>query len=183
MPDDPINAEDAIKAIFRSNRHLSRIWPDTQKALEIILPYADCEEYSFGERVKPENRDKLLRVLRNMICAMVADCYREMGDAQTAAHWYRRAGESWKGGGFPPLYADMVLRHGLEDHYEFALDCLRHSLADWLAKPFLVRVFWHVVSGWWLRPWDYREAWRTFLRQKLLVTELKARVSGHGLEY
>jgi hypothetical protein len=63
------------------------------------------------------------------------------------------------------------------------LDCLRHSLADWLAKPFLVRLFWHLVSGWWLRPWDYRPAWRTFLRQRALVSQLEARVGERGLEY
>ena len=173
MPADPIKVEDAVLAVRRSNRHLSGIWPDSQRALEIIQPYADCEEYSIGEQVKPEVRDTLLRVVRNMVCATVADCDREMGETRTAADWYRRAGDSWKGGGFPALYADMVLQHGLEDHYESALDCLRHGLADWRAKPFLVRVFWHVVSGWWLRPWDYRDAWRTFLRQRALVSKKK----------
>jgi hypothetical protein len=130
-----------------------------------------------------ELRDEVLRVVRSIVCATTADCYRELGDVQTAAEWYRRAGQSWKGGGFPPIYADMVLQHGLEDDYEFALDCLRHSLAEWQAKPFLVRVFWHVASGWWLKPWDYRAAWRTFLRQRALVSELETRLSERGLEY
>ncbi len=177
MRDDPVEAEDALRAAFRSGRKLSGLWPAPQKALEIIRPYADCERYVAGERVKPEDRDKLLRVVRSIVCAVTADCYREMGDVRTAAEWYRRAGESWEAGGFPPFYADMVLRHRLDDHYEAALGFLRHNLANWKAKPFLVRVFCHVVSGWWLKPWNYRSAWRTFLRQRTLVAQLETRVS------
>jgi hypothetical protein len=178
MPDALVKAEDALLAAIRSGRRLLRLRPDPQGALEIIRPYADCQEYAVGERVKPEDRDKLVRVIRSMVCAATADCYRKLGDVRTAATWYRRAGENWKVGGFPPLYADMVLRHGLEDHYEAALDCLRHSLADWRAKPFLVRVYWHVASRWWLRPWAYRLAWRTILRQRTLLAQLEARVDG-----
>jgi hypothetical protein len=130
-----------------------------------------------------ELRDEVLGVVRSIVCATTADCYRELDDVKAAAEWYRRAGQSWKGGGFPPIYADMVLQHGLEDHYEFSLECLRQSLADWKAKPFLVRVFWHMVSGWWLRPWEYPHAWRTFLRQRTLVTQLETRVGERNLEY
>jgi hypothetical protein len=96
-----------------------------------------------------------------------------MGDIGTAAEWYRRAGQSWKIGGFPAIYADMVLRHRLADHYETALDCLQSNLADWQAKPLVVRIYWHVVSGWWLRPWLYRSIWQTSLRQSALVAELQ----------
>jgi hypothetical protein len=177
MPDEPVKAEDALQAAIRSSSHLSGLWPDPQKALEIIRPYADCGEYSAGERVQPKNRDRLLRAVRSMVCAVTADCYRELGDVRTAAEWYRRAGQSWKVGGFPALYADMVLRHDLDDHYEVALDYLRHNLADWQSKPFLVRLYWHVASGWWLRPWNYRAAWRTFLRQRTLVAQLETRVA------
>ncbi len=180
MPEAPVKAEDALLAALRANDHLSGLWQRPRRALEIIRPYADCEEYATGEQVKPEEREKLLRVIRSIVCAVTADCYREMGEVRTAADWYRRAGESWKVGGFPAIYADMALRHGLDDHYEPALDYLRHSHADWKAKPLLDRVYWHVVSGWWLKPWDYRAAWRTILRQSTLLVRLEARVRRKG---
>ena len=178
MPDEPVKAEDALQAAIRSSRHLDGIWPNPRKALEIIRPYADCEEYSAGEEVKMQDRDKVQRVVRSVVYAVTADCYHELGDVREAAEWYRRAGQNWKVGGFPAIYADMVLRHGLDDHYETAFDCLRTSLADWQSKPLRVRVYWHVVNGWWLKPWNYRAAWRTFLRQRQLIAQLEARVAG-----
>lgn len=66
------------------------------------------------ERVQPENRDRLGRVVRSLVSAVTADCYRELGDVRTAAEWYRRAVQSWKVAGFAAIYADMVLQHGLE---------------------------------------------------------------------
>jgi tetratricopeptide (TPR) repeat protein len=183
MPDESVKVEDALKAATRASSYLSGIWPAPQKALEIIRQYADSEEYSAGERVQPEDRHKLLRVVRSLVCAVTADCYRELGDFRTAAEWYRRAGESWKVGGFSAIYADMALQHRLDDHYEAALEYLRHTFADWQSKPFVVRLYWHVVSGWWLRPWDYRAVWRTILRQGTLVAQLEARVTGGDGEH
>jgi hypothetical protein len=176
MADEPLRAEDAVLAAMRSSRHLSGLWTDPRKALEIIRPYADCEEYSVPDHAP--NPDGGLRKARSIVCAITADCYRELGDVGTAAAWYRRAGQSWKVGGFPGIYADMVLQHGLDDHYGAALDYLRHNLTDWQSKSLLARLYWHVVSGWWLRPWDYRGIWRTFFRQRHLVAQLEARVAG-----
>ena len=177
MPEGPPDAWDAMWAVLRCGRRLSGLRPDPEGALEIIRPYADCEAYAAGERFGPKNVDRRLRIVRSLVCANVADCHRELGDVRTAAEWYRRAGQSLKEGGCPALYADMALRHELDDHYEVALDYLRHSLAVWQAKPLLVRLFWHVVSGWWLHPWDYRSLWRTIFRQRALVAELEARVA------
>ena len=177
MPEERVDAEEALRAACRAGRRLSGLQQDPDGALEILEPYSACPEYSCGEWVGPEQRDLLLRVARAMVCAVTGDCHRGLGDVRTAAEWYRRAGQCHKACGFAAIYADMVLQHWLDDHYEVALDYLRQSLADWQSRPLLVRFYWHVVSGWWRQPWNYRESWRTVFRQRALLAQLEARVA------
>jgi hypothetical protein len=95
-----------------------------------------------------------------------------LGEIQTAADWYRRASENWKAGGYPPIYADMVVRHGLVDHYETALDCLKFNRADWAGRPLLVRLYYHLTSMWWIHP----SMWQLRLRARKVLQRLEALV-------
>jgi hypothetical protein len=125
--------------------------------LAIIEPYSRFQEFDW---TTPQQS----RTIRSLVCALTADCYRALDEVQTAAAWYRRAGETRKGGVDPALYADMVLSHGLADHYKTALQQLRDKETEWGSKPLLVRLYYNVISLWWVFPsaWELRLRERTF---------------------
>lgn len=177
MPARPVNTDGAIQAVLEANQLLTGLHPDPHQALEFVLPYSECQEFTTPDRIRPDDRDEVIRITRSLVCAMIADCHLAMEDVRTAAEWYRRASQSCKAGGYPAVYANMVLEHWLDDHYENALECLRFRREQWRSRPLLVRLYWHVVSGWWFRPWRYAEARRTFLRQRELEKQLEDRLS------
>lgn len=176
MPTDAVTAQHAARATICASHYLIQFRPDPRNALAVIGRYAECHDFETGDQVRAEKWDEVIHHLKSIICSTVADCHRGLGDVRAAAEWYRRAGENWKVGGFPPIYAELVLRHELTDHYEMALDCLRHNLADWMSRPLLTRIYWSLASGWLWRPWLYGWTWRTWFRQKRHLSELEARI-------
>jgi hypothetical protein len=98
-----------------------------------------------------------------------------LGEAATAADWYRRAAGHWKRGlGYPFFYADLVVQHRLTEHYRAALDCLRDEQAYWRSKSLLYRFFHSLATLWWLYP----GGWKQRLRERSLDIRLEALVRG-----
>jgi hypothetical protein len=162
---DEITGHEAVQAALRANRRLNGFFGlgrDPSRALAIMEPYRNCDQYTW---VTPAQNQRI----RCIVCAITADCYRELREIETAAVWYRRAGECLKGGIFPAIYADMVLAHGLAEHYATALEQLQDQQASWRSRPWLLRLYYEVVSFWWLHP----AVWKLRLRQHTLQTRLK----------
>jgi hypothetical protein len=142
---------------------------EPHRALAMLEPFCSITEFAGAT---PEQNLKL----RSMIYGTAGDCYRALGDMATAADWYRRASEQWKEGGYPSLYAEMVIANRLVDHYQNALDCLKHDRARWKARPLSTRVYYNVVSKWWLH-WA---GWKWRMRQRGLVPKLEALLRERG---
>jgi hypothetical protein len=155
-----VTPKQALDAVIQASNYLQGLSHNPSQALAIIEPYTRYEHFDGA------SAEQTLRV-RSIVCAVVADCYREMGSVEIAADWYRTASRHWKVGGFPEHYANMVLTHELVDHYETALDCLKATRADWHARPFLVRLYFNVRALWWLYPSEcsQRLRHRTFIRR------------------
>src|SRR5262245_35104239 len=152
MPQAGITARDAMQAAMEAGRYVVGLRKDPRRALAIIGPAARCPEYA-GDRPDTE------RTVRAIVCNVTGDCHRLLGDFRAAAEWYRSAGESYLGSGSGPIYADLVLAHGLADHYPAALKSLRAQRQRWRARPLWQRVYWHLASGWWLYPSAWRLQW------------------------
>src|SRR5262245_27691680 len=152
----------AIDAAIDASRYLHGVRKDPGRALRIIERYAACEF------VAGAGAEQALRV-RSIICAVIADCYRELGDVKVAAEWYRSASQSWRVGGFPAFYADMVITHELADHYETALECLKVNDESWRSRPLLVRWYYNIACCWWLYP----AMWRLRLRERSFIPRLE----------
>jgi hypothetical protein len=164
---------EVLDVVVAAGRHLEWPRPDPARALELVAPYAECEEFA-------DARPDQAGGLRCVVCAVVGDCYRSLGDAEVAAGWYIRARDHARAGGcapfFAPLFAQMVLDHRMVAHYGAALECLRANRAAWRAQPLLTRLYWEVVSFWWLRPYQ----WRARLREARVLRELEALVGDGG---
>jgi hypothetical protein len=167
MPPKPVTVREVINAIRAATPYLEWARWDPARALDIMLPYADCEEFTDAQP------DMYLHV-RNLVCAAVGDCYRELGQVNEAVEWYYRARICWKEGGaspfWAPVYALVVVDHRLADHYDKALECLRALKSYWLKQPLLSRLYWNIVSGWWFRP----HHWRMRRRKAKLIPQLEA---------
>lgn len=166
MSQSGIKLQEAIHAAVEASQFLQGISHDPSRALSIIEPYAEHEELTGGSADQ-------IRMARSIVCAVMADCFNGLGDFQTAANWYRRASGYWMKGGYPPLYADLVIKHELVDHYQTALDCLRSNRADWQSRPLLVRLYFHIVSRWWMYP----SQWSLMLRERGLAAKLESLIT------
>jgi hypothetical protein len=169
---NPVSGREALEKAYEAASHLRGWRQDPRKGLAIILPYGDCVDFVDATPLTS-------RKVRCLVCAVIADCYREAGEVVTAADWYRKASESWKVGGYPSLYADMVITHKLADHYENALDCLKESKANRKAKPLLTRLYYHIISMWWINPSIWKHRFR--FREGNLIRQLESLV-GAGKE-
>ena len=160
MPSEPVTPKQALDAACQASNYLQGLNHNPSRALAIIEQFAQCKQFSGAS-------DERTGRVRSIVCAVVADCYREMGNVEIAAEWYRSAARYWKVGGFAEYYANMVIIHELADHYETALDCLKATRADWHARPFLVRLYFNVRALWWLYPseWSQRLRHHTFIRR------------------
>lgn len=161
-----VTRQEVGDAVREASRYLQGMRQDPARALTVLEPYRECEEFS---ECTPDEARKL----RSIVCVVIADCYRELGQVRTAAEWYRRGGRSFKGGGLAFLYADMVIQHQLQEFYDDALDWLEKSQAIWQATPLITRVFYHVITCWWLYP----SQWRMRFRERQLIREMRALVS------
>lgn len=166
-----LTARDALRAIRRCARTIDWGRKNPVKGLEIIAPFHSCTTFP---DLSPESSRKTL----SLVCAVTADCHRELGDHLTAADWYRRAAHYYEGGGFPYFYAELVLSHNLAEHYQTALDCVTFSQSEWHQHQWALRMLAHLVSLWWLRP-----SMRSFMRRhKSFASELSSRLeSTNGL--
>jgi hypothetical protein len=168
MPQAAITARDAMRAAMEAGRYVVGLRKDPRRALAIIGPAAGCPKYACD---RPDTERKV----RAIVCNVTGDCHRLLGDFRAAAEWYRAAGESDEGSGSAPIYADLVLAHGLADHYPAALKYLRAHRQRWRARPLGQRLYWHLASGWWLYP----SAWRLQWRERSLLARLEALAEGN----
>lgn len=159
-----VTVRDALRAALDADSYLQGLWQDPRHALTLLRPYADCEEFVDAT---PEDTRKG----RGVVCIVMADCYRCLGEFRTAAEWYRRAGQSWKQNMYPGFYAATVIDHQLDEHYEDALDWVKYSQANWQRKPLLLRIYYNVASWRW---WIYPSNWRMTLRDPKLIPELES---------
>ncbi len=162
--------DEAMRQVYAADAHLRWWRRRPQRALALLEPLRDLR--------RPEDPAALRSydVVMGMICALTADCHRELGDHEEAARWYRRAAESPEFTGFAPFYADMVLRHEMSGEYEFALECLERARAKWREYPLLLKVFGYVISGWWFDP----EGWRLIFTEHRMPGRLRARMRESG---
>jgi hypothetical protein len=168
MTNTLMTPQEAIAVAYRADRYLRGFRPNPRRALEVIQSVPADAEFAGAD-------PKADRIARGALCAVTGDCYRMLGEAATAADWYRRAAGHWKGGlGYPFLYASLVVDHRLTEHYRTALDCLRHEEAYWRSKPLLYR-FYHSLSTLW---WLYPSCWKQWLRERSLGRRLEALLRG-----
>jgi len=126
----------AFRKLISAARAISGEQPDTKKAMVILAPYRDLDIIPGVEKNKSDAQLCL-------IAATVADCYRIDGEFRDAAAWYRRASSFRPDGGHVYFYAEMVLEHEIEDHYEEALRCFRQSTTAWRRRSIIAR-----AAGW-----------------------------------
>ena len=168
MANAPMTPQEAIAVACRADRFLRGFRPDPRRALEVIQSVPEEAEFSGAD-------SQADRIARAALCAVRADCHRMLGEFATAADWYRRAAGHWKGGlAYPFFYADLVVRHRLTEHYQLALDCLRHEQAYWQSGPLLYRFHHSLRSLWWLYP----SGWKQRLRERSLGLRLEALLRG-----
>jgi hypothetical protein len=158
-----VTPQEALAEAARASQFLQGLQLNPLEALRIIEPYACCAEFT-------DAAEEQTRRIRSIICSVVADCHRELGDVNLAAKCYREASEYWMFGGYAPFYADMVTAHELAEHYEEALECLRFNQASWQQRPLSVRLWSHLVSRWWLYP----SQWRVQFRKRRRIPRLEA---------
>lgn len=162
-----VTVREALDAAVAAGRYLEWPSPDPARALATISPYAECEEFADAQ---PGQTPRV----RTIVCAVVGDCHQSLGKVEAAAGWYLRARRYTQAGGgppfFAPFYAQMVVDHRLASHYLTALECLHDHYAVWRGQPLLTRLYWHVVSLWWVRPFQ----WRMWLRERRLLPQLEA---------
>jgi tetratricopeptide (TPR) repeat protein len=121
-----------LRKLMSAARAITGKRPDTQKAMAILAPYRDLD---IIPGVEKNTSDAQL----HLVAATVADCYRIEGEFREAAAWYRRASRFRPDGGHVHFYAEMVIEQEIDDHYEEALRCLRHSMATWRHRSIIVR--------------------------------------------
>ena len=167
MSETGVTVREALDAMVSAGRFLE--WPrlDAQRALDMVLPYAECEVFTNASPAQNYG-------VRGIVCAVVGDCYQSLKDFERAAGWYLRARGYMRAGGgapfFAPFYATAVIDGRLMGHATLAAECLRDHRAAWRAKPLLTRLYWEVVSLWWLKP----SQWRMRLRELRLLGQLEA---------
>jgi tetratricopeptide (TPR) repeat protein len=120
-----------LRKLMSAARAITGKRPDTQKAMAILAPYRDLD---IIPGVEKNTSDAQL----HLVAATVADCYRIEGEFREAAAWYRRASRFRPDGGHVHFYAEMVIEQEIDDHYEEALRCLRHSMATWRHRSIIV---------------------------------------------
>ena len=156
-------AKGAMVAVWHTGGLLAARRPRTGPALELLRPYMACDRF---EGVSQEKSDTTV----HWVAAVVGDCYRLDGKVDDAIRWYRRASEFRRDGACAMFYADLVIQHRLQDHYERALECVRALRLAWGRNSLWLRILGWVLFGWHLlkHPWDFRRSlgilrrWKTF---------------------
>ncbi len=171
LPNPEITLQEALRAAVEASQFLIGVSHDPSRALAIIEPYAEFEGLTGGSAEQ-------VRCSRSIVCSVVADCHKALGDYRTSANWYRRASGYLKRGGFPSEYAELVVNHELADHYENALECMRVNRDWWRSQPLLVRLHGHLVSRWWLYP----SGWKMRFRERSLISELESLIAERNVE-
>lgn len=119
--------------------------------------------------VKSEHVD----LFRSMIYAVTGDCYLQMKNYPAAADHYSIAASYSKQTGFGAIYADLVLKQNLEEHFQTALDSIEGMRESFSARPLHQRFLGHLLSGWWSDP----TMWRLMWIESRLPDQLRERLS------
>ena len=138
-------AAELRKAFIEADRKLNQRPVSVGEVQAILTPYYDCTGVGDAE-------GEMADAARSMIFALTADAYRETGDIASAAQWYRRASKISPGGHFQ-IYAHLVVKHRLDDHYPNALAALELGRKQWKQRSILERVALNICA-WrmWLDP-------------------------------
>jgi len=138
------NKKQIVKALATARRALKTEERPAAKVAGVLNPYMACSEIegSSGE----EHED-----LRSGIFATLGDAYRQEGNVELAAKWYRRASQL-STGCHAGVYAHIVCRQQLSEFYGDALKVLEDDQRRWAAKAFPTRFF-H-----WIRTWTDSDA-------------------------
>ena len=158
--------DNAMKDVFEASRYLVWWRNRPEKALEIVTPLHSLE---MPEGVETDKYDRVM----SFVMAVTGDCYVTMKEPVRAAEWYRKAANHNKCGGYPSLYADIVLKHHLSSHYRMALECMEANDANWKKQSILVKLLSHLISRWWLHP----QIWRLLLIKHSLFRRLQDRIN------
>ena len=157
--------DNAMKAAFEASRYLVWWCNRPKRALEIMTPFHSFKIPTGAEKDRYD-------IVMSLIMAVTGDCYLTMKEPIKAAEWHRRASQYYKGGGYPSMYAKVVLQYNLSDHYQAALECMEAKNANWRKQPFLVKLLSHFLSGWWLHP----HQWRLLLTERGFSRRLRHRI-------
>ena len=141
-----------------------------EQALELMQPYANCACVEGFDEAKYQCRIGL-------IFSMIGDCYQAMEKFEAAAGWYARAALKSDFRGFGMIYADMVVKRKLCDHYVVALQSFRNEIAwekqnfGWTARLKYAQTI--LQRGAWLEP----DFWRLNLQKRALLRRLEKLVA------
>jgi tetratricopeptide (TPR) repeat protein len=160
--------KDIFSATMKASRELTRFHPRPDCGLKYLEPYLDMDAI---DGLKKTTSDNILC----LYLVTVADCYREKGNVDIAAQWYKRA-SSFRIMGSADIYAEMVINHKLSDYYEHALMCLQESRKEWMARPFYERIYYWLVSltSYLEHPWDIPKLISLHLRSTSFEKKLQA---------
>jgi hypothetical protein len=138
-------AAELRKAFIEADRKLRKKPVSVADVEATLQPYYACTGIA-------DREGEMVEAARSMIFALTADAHRSVGDAVSAAEWYRRASRISPGGHFH-IYAHLVVKHRLADHYGDALVALELGDDQWGKRPLLERVI-LTIGGWrmWLDP-------------------------------
>jgi hypothetical protein len=140
QPHQSKNYADAY-ATFSVCKDLILRWgPDWRLIAEHLKPFEHIDGF-------PEVAPNVSATMMSMLLATLGDCYRELGLVKQAASVYQRS-LSYRPSGCHLYYADMVLNHGLSDHYRSALEGLRSSEENRRGVPIWKRVLAYITSLW-----------------------------------
>jgi hypothetical protein len=160
QPTQPVGFSAAFRALKQCETLLRAKLPNYHKVLELLEPFRHCNGF-------PDVTSDESNVVMSLLCATFGDCYRELGDVETAAKWYRQAGTYSEGTGFAEIYGAMVVAHGLRDHYQPALCSLRASKERDRKTSLLSWAYYNLVSMW--KCWP---SWRMSRQTNRLIETL-----------
>lgn len=179
-----VKTKEVYLAICKANRVLCNIFysdiKSAQKALKIILPYVHHEEFELEPHQK-QNSELFVRKFRGFTLAFVGDCYRILGDFETAAKYYYWAAYIKKSHYCAPFYASIVIQHNMTEHFRFAYRSLRiHNKQTRLTTfgDVCVHVFFFgFIQGWPIKPSIFASMWKMHFWKKKYLTQLEEKMS------
>ncbi len=137
--------ESALQNSIEASRYLAWYYCRPERALDILMPLHQLE--------MPEGADKKqYDAIMSCIMATTADCFVIKKEPVEAAQWYLKAAQYRSKGRYCPVYAGIVLRYNLSDHYQTAFDSINADNVSRSSLPVFFKLFDCLFCRWWMHP-------------------------------